>query len=190
MTAVAHTRRPAEPDAELVARIRAGDLDALGVLFERYQHDVRRFLMRLGVSSDLDDLVQLCFLEVLNAAHNFDERCHARPWLLGIAAMMVRRQRRSFARMATRLRAWATSKEEARSETPSDTFEGRQIETRLFRALARLSPKKREVFVMIALEGASGEEAALALRVPLNTIWTRLHHARGELRQEFGKDRA
>jgi RNA polymerase sigma factor (sigma-70 family) len=189
MTLVARAPEPAEPDAALLTRIVAGDLDALGVLFERYHHDVRRFLMRLGVSSDLDDLVQLAFLEVIGAARNFDGRCSARAWLLGIAATMVRRQRRSLARIAAHLGAWVTLREELRSETPSETFEGRETEARLFRALTGLSHKKREVFVMIALEGASGEETAVALGVPLNTIWTRLHHAREELRHELREGR-
>lgn len=189
MTVVARAAEPVEQDAALLTRIVAGDLDALGVLFERYQHDVRRFLMRLGVSSDLDDLVQLSFLEVIGAARNFDGRCSARAWILGIAATMVRRQRRSLARMAARISAWVTSREAQHSETPAETFEGRETEARLFRALDALSPKKREVFVMIALEGASGEEAAVALRVPLNTIWTRLHHARQELRHALRENR-
>lgn len=189
MTLVARAQEPAEADATLLARIVGGDLDALGMLFERYHHDVRRFLMRLGVSSDLDDLVQLAFLEVIGAARNFDGRCSARAWLLGVAATMVRRQRRSVARLSARVRAWAVSREEQRSETPAETFEGRETEARLFRALQNLSPKKREVFVMVALEGASGEEAAVALGVPLNTIWTRLHHARQELLHELREGR-
>jgi RNA polymerase sigma-70 factor (ECF subfamily) len=50
------------------------------------------------------------------------------------------------------------------------------------RALFELSPKKREVFVLVALEGLSGEEVATTLGIPVNTVWTRLHHARSELR--------
>jgi len=175
-------------DAELLERVVKGELDALGVLFERYHQDVRRFLLRLGAQADLDDLAQLTFLEVISAARNYDGRCSARAWLLGIAATMMRRRRRSLARMAARVASWVTWHQEQRGETPSETFEGREAEARFFRALERLSPKKREVFVMIALEGASGEEAAVALEVPLNTIWTRLHHARKELRYELREE--
>ena len=35
-------------------------------------------------------------------------------------------------------------------------------------------------FVLVAVEGSSGEDAAAALGIPLNTLWTRLHHARRE----------
>ena len=189
MTHVARAPQTDEPDPAILARIVSGDLDALGTLFERYQHDVRRFLMRLGVSTaDLDDLVQLSFLEVINASRNFDGRSSARAWLLGVAATMVRRQRRSFARMTARLGAWTRARQEVRTETPSETFEGREIEARFWSALQNLSPKKREVFVLVTLEGSSGEEAAIALGVPLNTVWTRLHHARDELRHRLREE--
>lgn len=190
MTHVARAPQTGEPDSALLARISSGDLDALGTLFERYQYDVRRFLMRLGVSAaELDDVVQLSFLEVIIASRNFDGRCSARPWLLGVAATMVRRQRRSFARMKARLGAWAKARhEEGHPETPSETLEGRETEARFWDALEHLSPKKREVFVLVTLEGASGEEASVALGVPLNTVWTRLHHARDELRHRLREE--
>ena len=184
----ARVTRPEEPDPSHLERIGAGDLDALGLLFERYQEDVRRFLVRLGVSpGDLDDLVQQTFVEVIRAASHFDGRLSARAWLLGVAATMVRRHRRSFARMASRLAAWARARAENHTETPSDSFEGRETEARFWAALERLSPKKREVFALVTLEGATGEEAAALLGVPLNTVWTRLHHARDEIRYFLGR---
>jgi len=182
--------RAAASDPELLARIHEGDLDALGVIYERYQHDVRRFLHRMGVPpEDLDDLVQQSFLELIRASRNFDGRCSARAWLIGVSATMARRRRRSIARAAARFSAWVNVRTGARVDTPEEDFEGREVEWRLRTALDKLSPKKREVFVMVTLEGASGDEAAVALDVPINTVWTRLHHARQELRRRLGEDR-
>ncbi len=176
-------------DSEIIARLVAGELDALGVLFDRYEHDVRRLLARIGVApGDLDDLVQQTFLEVPRASHAYDGRLSARPWLLGIAVTMARRHRRSFARMTARLRALAVALHVPRPDTPADSLEGHEAEARVARALASLSPSKREAFVLVTLEGATGEEAAALLGVPVNTVWTRLHHARKELRARLGKD--
>jgi RNA polymerase sigma-70 factor (ECF subfamily) len=44
--------------------------------------------------------------------------------------------------------------------------------------LERMSPKKREVFALFELEGLSGDEISERIGVPVNTVWTRLHHAR------------
>lgn len=170
-------------DAELLEAVAAGDLEALGVIFDRYERDVRRYLGRLGISAeDADDLVQATFLEVVRAAKRFDPERAMRSWLFGIATMMVRRHRRSVARTIARLAKWASLPRHQAPETPAESFESNETGQRFERAFDELSAKKRDVFTLVVVEGFSGEEAARALGIPVNTVWTRLHHARRELR--------
>jgi RNA polymerase sigma factor (sigma-70 family) len=181
------TRKPALAltDHELVAQIAEGRLEALGLLFEQHEALVRRYLGRLGVSaSDADDLVQATFLEVMRAAPRFDGRHSARSWLLGIAGMMARRQRRSLRRAAVRIAAWAGSLrgEACATQGPAEQVANSAALRALAAALERLPHKQREVFVLVTLEGLNGQEAAAALGIPLKTVWTRLHHARLALR--------
>jgi RNA polymerase sigma factor (sigma-70 family) len=174
--------RPSAMDPELLVKIATGDLGGLGMLFDRYEPDVKRFIGRLGVrAEEVDDLVQLTFLDVVRAAATFDGRPSARGWLFGLAAIVVRRHRRSVARIATGLVVWGREPR-AESATPGQAFELHEAAARAARALGRLSAKKREVFVMAVLEDCSGEETARALGIPVATVWTRLHHARRELR--------
>lgn len=177
-------------DPELLSRIAAGDLESLGALYDRYAGDVRTFLLRVGVrQAELDDVVQQTFLEVVRAAKNFDGRACARPWLLGVSAAMARRNRRSFARTVARLKLWTKAMADRRPDTPAESLEGEEAKLRAAEALAALSEGKREAFVLVVLEGASGEEAAAALGVSVNTIWSRIHHARVELRAKLlGED--
>jgi RNA polymerase sigma factor (sigma-70 family) len=175
---------PVPPDEALIAAVARGDLEAFGHLFERHEPALRRYLGRLGFGpSDADDLVQATFLELLRAAQRFDPRHAPTPWLYGIARMMARRQRRSLQRAAARFTEWTRLMLRDRAPTPAAVVEGDAAERRLAAALERLSPKKREVFVLVTLEGMSGEAAAAVLGVPVNTVWTRLHHARIELRR-------
>lgn len=170
-------------DANLVAVVSQGDLDGLGELFDRHAPNLRRYLVRLGVPwGDIDDLVQLTFLELVRAAPRFDERCAVRPWLIGIATTLVRRHRRSLARTAARLAAWAGFATSETTQTPADICEIDEQARRFADVLDKLTLKKREVFVLVTLQGLSGEEAAEVLGIPINTVWTRLHHARVELR--------
>lgn len=175
--------RPDRTDAELVERVAAGELDGLGLLFDRHEAGLRRFFLRLGIAAgDVDDLVQATFLELLRAAPRFQPELSVKSWLLGLGAIMARRHRRSLARAAARLLSWAGRARLEMPVTPADDLE-RQRELRRFQvAFERLAPKKREVFTLVVLEGLSGEEAARGLGVPVNTVWTRLHHARRELR--------
>ncbi len=173
-------------DAEIIAEIAAGHLDGLALLFDRYEEDARRLITRLGVTSaDVDDLIQCTFLAVTRASKKYDGRCSARAWILGIAAMMVRRHRRSVARTLHRAAEWFARTPQPVVETPNDSFDAQESRARLERALESMSEKKRETFLLVAVEGLSGEEVAVALGIPVATVWTRLHHARNEIRKHL-----
>ena len=177
-------------DAELLSRIATGELGALGILFDRYVEQVARFISRMGVRfGEVDDLVQLTFLDVVRASGSFDGRASARNWLLGIASHIVRRDNRSLRRAVRGLAAWANEPRVA-PEMPSQAFEVRESADRARRALDCLSSKKRETFVMVVLEGMSGEDVARVLGIPVATVWTRLHHARRELRAHLEREGA
>ncbi len=189
--ALGHGRGPSATvsDAALLAALAQGDLEALGRLFDRHVAAVRAYLARLGVSAgDLDDLVQLTFLELPRAAVRYDAQLSARAWLFGIATIMVRRHRRSLGRAAARVLAWFAPDSDAPPSTPLELYATAELERRFERAFSQLSPKKREVFTLVVLQGLPGDEVAAVLGVPINTVWTRLHHARLELRQSLAEE--
>jgi RNA polymerase sigma factor (sigma-70 family) len=178
-----------ESDAELLVAVAAGDLSALGRLFDRHEPALRRYLRRMGIpQADVDDLVQATFLEITRAAPSFDARRAGRSWIFGVASIMLRRHRHFLRRAVARISTWSSMPEAEVESTPAELFERAETGQRFARAFAALSAKKREAFVLVTLEGLSGEEAAQALGVPVNTIWTRLHHARLELRAALDEE--
>lgn len=184
-------RHEARADAELLLSIASGDLSDLGRLFDRHQEDVRRLLVRLGTPAfDIDDLVQETFLDVPRASRRFRPDASVRPWLLGLATIVVRRRRRSLVRMLAHLRRWAREPAARQAPTPADDFEAKAEAMRAQVALKALSRKKREAFVLVALEGLTCAEAAEILGAPVATIWTRIHYARAELRELLEEEEA
>ncbi|MFO0658537.1 MAG: RNA polymerase sigma factor [Polyangiaceae bacterium] len=170
-------------DGVLITRVSDGDMSALGALYDRYEDAVRRLVSRLGVSpSDVDDLVQQTFMGVLHSAKSFDHRTTVRAWLMGVAAFTVRRHRRSITTVLRRIVRFA-SEPKPSQPTPERLGELNEAALRAQRALEKLSEKKREVFLLVAVEGLPGEEVARSLDIPVATVWTRLHHARRELRE-------
>lgn len=175
-------------DEELVRSVARGEVDALGELFVRHEASVRRSLARLGVPyADVDDVTQTVFLQLLRAAPRFVARTDpppARAWVLGVTVMMARRHGRSLGRAARNLVRWAEVQlgHMRVARTPLEIAQTLEDVARLERAMQALSAKKREVFVLVTLEGMSGDDVAAALGIPVNTVWTRLHHARQELR--------
>jgi RNA polymerase sigma-70 factor (ECF subfamily) len=181
-----HGRRrdAAETDAELMRRIGEGDLSPLGVLYDRYQQGVRQFVARATSSkADAEDITHETFLTLAKIAGRYDGRSSARSFLLGIAAQMVRRRKRGLGRLAQALTSLAETFPDFRVRTPEDAASTTE-EMRLFDdALCRLTEEKRLVFLLVEREGLSGEEVARSLDIPVNTVWTRLHHARNDLRK-------
>jgi RNA polymerase sigma-70 factor (ECF subfamily) len=74
-------------------------------------------------------------------------------------------------------RLWHGSSE---SEGPEQVLLRREAARRVDRILAKMSRKKREVFALFELQGLAGEEIADLLGIPLDTVWSRLAHARRE----------
>lgn len=173
----------------VIAAIAAGDLSGVGTLFDRYAEDVRRLLSRLGAPpDDLDDLLQLTFVDVPRASLRFRTGAPVKPWLFGIATMVFRRRRRALARLLARLERWASEPSPAPVPSAHEEYELKAEARRAEAALGSISQKKREAFVLVLLEGLSGPEAAEVLGIPVATVWTRIHHARAELRHLLGGD--
>jgi RNA polymerase sigma factor (sigma-70 family) len=160
-----------------------GDLSALGALYDRHHEGVRSFVRRAtGGAADADDVTQEVFLTLVKIAERYDGRASARPLLLGIAARLVHRRRRGLARWARALAGVATAVSPP-SPTPEDAASTSEEMRRFDAALARLSDDKRLTLLLIEREGLTGPEVARILDVPVNTVWTRLHYARADLRR-------
>ena len=179
-----------KPDDELVAAIAAGDLSALGELYDRYAQDVWRATHRiLGGSGDAEDVVHTVFVKLPEIAASYDGRANARPWLIGIAAHVAWRQRRGAGRFFRMLDSFASTASSTVDLNPEREASAREDVVRFERALASLSPNKRIVFILVEIEGLTSEEVGRALVLPAATVRTRLHHARRELDQLMSGDK-
>jgi RNA polymerase sigma-70 factor, ECF subfamily len=177
-------RSRATSDAELLADVAAGDLGAIGELYDRYARDVWRAARRtLDDASDTDDVVHATFLGLPRIAPSYDGRASCRNWLCGIAVRLALRNRRGATRFRRALAAMAETIVGRSTIDPERTASSQEELAVLDRAMSRLSEKKRAVFVLIELEGLSAEEAAAALEIPTATVRTRLFHARRELQE-------
>lgn len=171
----------AAPDDALFAQMATGDLAPLGELFDRHHASVRHFLLRLMVHpAEVDDLVQETFLTASRAAGSFTPGAPGRPFLFGVAAQLVRRRKRGFARLRRMLDAFGHQPSEP-NQTVAAQLEVDQRTAALHTAMAKLKDRHREVLVMVELGEMSGVEVARVLDLPPGTVWRRLSEARAEL---------
>jgi RNA polymerase sigma-70 factor (ECF subfamily) len=172
----------AQGDADLMRRVAAGDAEALGGLYDRHHARVHGFLRRAtGSASDADDVTHEVFLMLTRAAAKYDGRPCAAPFLLGIAAQLVRQRRRTVARWIRTVTTFGRIAQRELQVTPEDIATGAEQLRRFEEALSRLTEEKRLVFLLVEGEGMSGYEASGVLGIPVKTVWTRLHYARSEL---------
>lgn len=178
-----------DDDAAVLERVGRGDAAALGVAFDRWHGDVFALLVRLrGSRWAVEDLVQETFVALPAAARNFTAGHSPRAFVMGVALHLARRERRKVARRLALWRAHGQGLDELVTHAdPERDAEARQSLARVSRALGSLPEAQREAVVLVELEGLSGDEAAAAMGVPVNTVWTRLHYARAALRDAVKK---
>jgi RNA polymerase sigma-70 factor (ECF subfamily) len=156
---------------------------------------VWRCALRLGApSAVIDDIVQETFIVVHRRLPEFEGRSSIKTWLFGIVANVVRAHRRvSRAKQPHTLQ----SGEPVDIERVADAGEGPfEIATKaqaaavLDRLLDELDEDKREVFVLAELEQMSAPEIALAIGLPVNTVYSRLRLARESFAAAAARHRA
>jgi RNA polymerase sigma factor (sigma-70 family) len=172
---------PPSEDADSLARIARGDLAGLGELYDRHAHDLWRFIRRAAPREDAEDVVHTVFVRLVGIAAAYDGRASsARSWLFGVATHVLRERRRSLRRLADALLVHARTAEDPLASTQATSVD-------VDRALLRLTDAKRIVLLLAEVEGFTCPEISKMLRIPVGTVWTRLHHARRELRSHFEK---
>lgn len=166
------------------ARIRAGDPDAFGSLFDDYGRAVYNHAFRLtGDWSVAEDVLSLTFLEAWRLRASVDpDGGSLRPWLLGIATNTARNTRR-----AARRHEAAVSRLPPQEALPdfAEELVGRMDDAALVAlvraALSRLRRAEREVFALCVWSGLDYATVAQTLGIPVGTVRSRLSRARKKL---------
>lgn len=166
-------------DETLIARIAQGDRLAMQVLYGRHHIRVFRFGRRLVRDEQVaEDLISDVFLDVWHQAGKFEGRSAVSTWLLAITRLKALSARRS--RKDVELDDEAPSAIEDASDDPEVMVQKNAGDT-LRRCLTALSPEHREIVDLVYYHERSVEEVAEIVRIPENTVKTRLFHARKKL---------
>jgi RNA polymerase sigma-70 factor (ECF subfamily) len=169
------------PPDSLVFDAARGDAQALTKLVGAYHDRLYRFGLRVCRDGfDAEDAVQEAFTTL---ARRPDVLRHpsALSWLMTVVRNGCRQLLRPFLRARPIL-----SEQEDLVDPASDThgaLERYELVRQVHAALASLDQPSREVLVLRDLEGLSGEQTAAQLGLELATMKTRLHRARGKLRE-------
>ncbi len=167
----------------------SGDSRWFRAFYDAHVAFVRRVVVRLaGPVADVDDLHQSIFLVAHRRWPELSGQVDPRSWLYGVALRVVSESRRRH--RFRRFLGLEAAPELASPDTASSALEQREARERVYRLLDGLSEKKRAVLLLFELEELSGEAIAEILGCPLQTVWSRLSHARKDFEKALARDEA
>ena len=174
----------AETDSALMIRLAGGDPTAMRVLYGRYAALARRVLWRMApeaTPAEIDELLQDVFVALHSGASRYPAEAGAERWIRGISiktALYWRRGTWVRRKLLRRFRAVSPGTARPASTSPERAAALRQ---EIADALGALSDEQRDILLLHAAEGLSGEEIAEALGLKRETVRTRLFRARQRL---------
>jgi RNA polymerase sigma-70 factor (ECF subfamily) len=148
-------------EAEVIARVRAGDGDAFRAIVDQHARNVFRLAYRMvGTEADADDVVQETFLRAYRQIGRFQSRSNLGTWLHRIAVncsldLLRRRPRRG---EEPDVLDQEPASDRAAPPSPERLAFGAEVQSRVATALAELSPAERAAFLLRHFEGHSIEE--------------------------------
>jgi RNA polymerase sigma-70 factor (ECF subfamily) len=179
------------PDDALIAALAAGEVEALGALYDRHGRVVFALILRIAGDRDAaEEILQEVFLRAWQHAHTFDDtRGTVRGWLHGIAHNLALNELR-------RRRRRPQLQQRPASADRDDDFAGHLEvgpdpavdawcairDAQLVHALDQLPPSQRAVVLLYA-KGFSQSEIAVKLGQPLGTVKSRMRRALCHLRE-------
>lgn len=165
-------------ELELMRRVQRADADALAALYHLYRARIRRFLSRMGLAEqEHEPVVNDVIYTLWTTAARFDaNRSRLSTWIFGIA------RNKALKAMSARRDVSAEPEQVDALVEYHDDIES--LETRQWIAfgLAALPDEQRMVLELTFLEGLAYAEIAEILDCPVNTVKTRVFHARRKLR--------
>src|ERR1700722_8680018 len=160
----------------LLTRIIARDAQAMHELYHLYHRRLARFLMRLTSRYDLaEEIINDTFWVIWQHAADFRGASQLSTWIFGIA------YRRGF-KTLKRVRPDLVAESEDAPEQVHEPWQQAELREWLGVALSKLPHEQRMVLELAYHAGHSCEEIAVIMECPVNTVKTRMFHARRKLK--------
>jgi RNA polymerase sigma-70 factor, ECF subfamily len=184
-------------DRELATRAARGHEPAFRELLTRYERPVFSLIFRMVRDRTLaEDLSQEAFIRAFNAIGTYKTGYKFSNWILKIANnhTIDHLRKRKLDTVSIDGSPHARTAEEAsqsrviiesRDETPAEYVENRELGSQIENAIGGLREEYRTVIVLRHVDGYAYEEIAEIMELPLGTVKTYLHRARGELRKSL-----
>ncbi len=173
-------------DNAIMLKVKSGDLDKMGLLFERYHKPLFGFIYRMtGQKEASEDMVQSVFYRMIHYRTSFTGDGEFRTWMYHLARNVIKdhvKKNRNF-REGEDLNG-AASKIGGGS-MPDEVLQKKQELALLQQALAGLNEESREVLVLSRYQELRYEEIARILNISESNVKVRVFRALQQLKNLY-----
>ena len=168
-------------------KVKAGDLDKMALLFERYHRPLYGFLFHMTYQRETsEDLVQQVFYKMLKYRHTFTGDSTFISWMYGIARNTIIDEAK---KNKKHLHDSAEDMAEvlASDASTDGQLERKQEKQELHRAMNKLSSEQREILTMSRFQELKHQEIAQIMNITEGAVKVRVHRAMCELKSIYTK---
>ena len=178
---------PDSDEARLLGRIAAGDRAAFEKLYRVYFSRLTRFIGRMTRNAPLiEEIVNDTMLVVWQKAATFDGSCKPSTWIFAIA---YRKTLKGLRGSDEPVESAASLYEDESGNQPEQTMDRQQLQQTVAEALDQLPPAQRAVMVLTYYHEMAYSDIAEVVACPVNTVKTRMFHARHRLKDLLWNER-
>ncbi len=184
-----------EPDAELMLRVKRGDMVAFEELVEKYKQPVINVVYRtIRDLSEAEDIAQNVFVQVHKSAHRYEVTAKFSTWLFTIARNLCLNEiRRRSRHPADSLEAGFAEDEDQpvrqyedvkTFSAPENLLQG-ELEQKIQEAVDELPENQRTAILLCRQDELSYEDIAKVLKTSLSATKSLIHRGRETLKQKL-----
>jgi RNA polymerase sigma factor (sigma-70 family) len=173
-------------DTAIMLKVKAGDIDKLGLLYERYYKMLFGFFWRMsGNKDDSEDLVQNVFYLILKNRGQYKGKGKFISWMFQIAHHLWADHYKNKKKTDKRddMERWELNSDLGADEQIEKEEQLRQLRT----ALQALQEDKKEVLILSRMQGLKYREIAEIIDSTEGAVKVKVFRALAELREEFSK---
>jgi RNA polymerase sigma-70 factor (ECF subfamily) len=169
---------------ELLQRLRRGDAGSAQKLVQSYHAEIFRLALSiLDEPAEAEDVTQDVFIAALDALDSYRGDSALKTWLFSITVNLCRRrwrQRKARERLLQVLKTFIPLLG-TRSVQPEADLMARESQAELWQAVGNLGEKYQFPLILFYEHEMPVAEIARVLDIPIGTVLSRLHTARGRL---------
>ena len=175
-----------QSDELLVKKVQEGDTNAYNVLVIKYQYKVAQIISKfVANNADINDIAQDAFIKAYKAINSFRGESSFYTWLYRIVVNAAKTFLESNSKHKNSIDVDSPEFQSideqgilASKDTPDRIIESQELHEVILKAMNDLPKELREAITLREIEGMSYDDLAIALKVPVGTVRSRIFRAR------------